>query len=155
MSSLREEETVLHPKCNPQNLAFSYCSWGSQGKKTELVRHSLLQWTTFCQNSTMTHPSWVALHSMAHSFIELDTAVVHVTRLVSFLWLWFSVCLPFDGEGQEAYGSFLMGQTDWGGTGSCSDGRGHAQYIFNPSFCWWAGLCSLPVIWPEAKLWWR
>jgi len=49
--------------------------------------------------STMTHPSWVALHSMAHSFIELDKAVVHVIRLVSFLWLWFSFYLPSDGEG--------------------------------------------------------
>ena len=39
--------------------------------------------------SAMTCPSWVALHSMAHSFI----------RLVRFLWLWFSVCLPSDGEG--------------------------------------------------------
>ena len=28
--------------------------------------------------STMTRPSWVALHGMAHSFIELDKAVVHV-----------------------------------------------------------------------------
>ena len=27
---------------------------------------------------TMTHPSLVALHSMAHSIIELDKAVVHV-----------------------------------------------------------------------------
>ena len=27
--------------------AFSYCSWGSQGKNTEVVCHSLLQWTTF------------------------------------------------------------------------------------------------------------
>ena len=33
------------------NLFFSYCSWCSQGKKTEVVCHSLLQWTTFCQNS--------------------------------------------------------------------------------------------------------
>ena len=33
----------------------------------------------------VTHPSWVALHSMAYSFIELDKAVVHVIRLVSFL----------------------------------------------------------------------
>ena len=49
--------------------------------------------------STITHPSWVALHGMAHSFIELDKAVVHVTRLVSFLWLWFSFCLPSDREG--------------------------------------------------------
>ena len=48
--------------------------------------------------STMTRPSWVGLHGMAHSFIELDKAVVHVIRLVSFLWLRFSVCLPSDGE---------------------------------------------------------
>ena len=46
---------------------------------------------------TMTHLSWVALHSMAHSFLELDKAVVHVISLVSFLWLWFSFCLPSDG----------------------------------------------------------
>ena len=49
--------------------------------------------------STIIHLSWVALHSMAHSFIQLDKSVVHVIRLVSFLWLWFSVCLPSDGEG--------------------------------------------------------
>ena len=49
--------------------------------------------------SIMIHPSWVALHGMAHSFIELDKAVVHVIRLVSFLWLWFSVCLFSDREG--------------------------------------------------------
>ena len=33
----------------------------------------------------MIHPSWVALCSMAHSFIELDKAVVHVITLVNFL----------------------------------------------------------------------
>ena len=49
--------------------------------------------------STMTRPFLVALHGMAHSFIELDKAVVHVIRVVSFMWLWFSVCLPSDGEG--------------------------------------------------------
>ena len=43
--------------------------------------------------STMTHLSWVALHGMAHSFFELDKAVVHVVSLISFLWLWFSFCL--------------------------------------------------------------
>ena len=31
--------------------AFLYFSWGSQGKNTEVVCHSLLQWTTFCENS--------------------------------------------------------------------------------------------------------
>ena len=44
----------------------------------------------------MTCLSWVALHGMAHSFIEIDKAVVHVIRLVSFLRLWFSVCLLSD-----------------------------------------------------------
>ena len=39
--------------------------------------------------STITCLSWVALHCMAYSFIEFDKAVVHVIRLVSFLWLWF------------------------------------------------------------------
>ena len=57
-----------------------------------LVDHILLEL------STMICPSWVALHGIAHSFIELDKAVVHVIRLVSFLWLWFSVYLPSHGE---------------------------------------------------------
>ena len=35
--------------------------------------------------STMTRPSWVALQGMAHSFIELDKAMVRVISLVSFL----------------------------------------------------------------------
>ena len=56
--------------------------------------------------------SWVALQGMAHSFIALAKAVVHVIRLVSFLWLWFPFYLPSDGEGYEDYGSFLMGETD-------------------------------------------
>ena len=32
----------------------------------------------------MTRLSWVALHGMAHSFIELDQSVGHVIRLASF-----------------------------------------------------------------------
>ena len=49
--------------------------------------------------STLICPSWVALHGMSYPFIELDKVVVHVISLVSFLWLWFSACLPSDGEG--------------------------------------------------------
>ena len=33
--------------------------------------------------STMTHPSWVALHGMAHSFTELDKAVVLSSAILS------------------------------------------------------------------------
>ena len=47
--------------------------------------------------STMTHLSWVALQGMAHSFTQLDKAVVHVITLISFLWLWISFYLPSDG----------------------------------------------------------
>ena len=65
--------------------AFSYCSWSSQGKNTEVVCHFLLQWTTFCQTS----PSWPACFGWPHtawlSFIELDKAVV----LVLLDWLVF------------------------------------------------------------------
>ena len=78
--------------------------------------------------STMNCLSRVALRAMAHSFIELYKAVTHVIRLVSFLWLWFSFCLPSDGEGWEAFGSFLMTETDWGG---------------NWVLFWWAGPCSV------------
>ena len=63
------------------------------GKNTEVVCHSLLQWTPFCQTS----PPWPAhlgwLHMACLSFIELDKALVHVIRLARCLWLWFqSVC---------------------------------------------------------------
>ena len=33
------------------------------------------------EHSTMTHPSSVALHSMVHSSIELDKAVVHAVKV--------------------------------------------------------------------------
>ena len=75
------------------HFAFSYCSWGSQGKNTEVVCHSLLQWTTFCQTS----PPWPGHLGWPHrawlSFIELYKAVV----LVWWDWLvfcdyGFSVC---------------------------------------------------------------
>ena len=35
--------------------------------------------------SSITHPPWVDLHSMAHSFTELDKAVFHVISLLSLL----------------------------------------------------------------------
>ena len=73
------------------SFCFSYCSWVSQGKNTEVVCHSLPQGRTLlCDLSVL----GVCLHGMAHGFIELDKAVVHVISLISFLCLWFS--LPSD-----------------------------------------------------------
>ena len=80
--------------------AFSYCLLGFSRQEywsslsfPSPVDHIL------SELSTMTRLSCVTLYGMAHSFIELDKAVVQVIRLVSFMWLWFSVCLPSDGEG--------------------------------------------------------
>ena len=41
--------------------------------------------------------SRLALHSITHSFTELDNVVVFVISLVSFLRLWFSFSLSSDG----------------------------------------------------------
>ena len=64
---------------------FSYCSWGSPGKNTEVVCHSLLQWTTFCQTS----PPWPGHLGWPHtawlSFLELD-------KLWSMWSDWLVVC---------------------------------------------------------------
>ena len=76
------------------HFAFSYCSWGSQGKSTEVACHSFFQWTTFCQAS----PPWPA-----HLGLPAGMACFHwvrqgcgpsVIRLTSFLWVWFQcICL--------------------------------------------------------------
>ena len=62
-----------------------FMGFSRQGKNTEVVGHSLLQWTTFCQIS----PPWPTHLGLPHrawlSFIELDKAVV----LVWLDWLVF------------------------------------------------------------------
>ena len=115
-------------------LPMQYCSFQHLKTAFSMGFSSQENWSGFPSSSpvdpilselsTMTCPTWVALHNMAHTFIELDRAVVHVIRLVSFLCLWFTFCLPSDGEGWEAYGSFLMGGADWEG---------------NWVLFWWAG----------------
>ena len=52
------------------HFAFSYCSWGSQGKNTEVVCHSLLQWITICQIS----PPWPARLELprGHGLVSLN-----------------------------------------------------------------------------------
>ena len=76
---------LVNPLSVSYHFSFSYSSWSSQGKETEVVCHSLLQWTTFCQTS----PPWPSHLGWPHkawlSFIELDKAVVYVIRLASFL----------------------------------------------------------------------
>ena len=47
--------------------------------------------------------------------------------------------------------SFLMEETE-GETGSCSDGQGHAQLIFNPIFCWWAVFPPCCLAWGQTMV---
>ena len=70
--------------------------------------------------STMTRLSWVALHGMAHSFIELDKAVVHVIRLASFLWLWFQSVCPLMEKDKRLMEASWWGWLTEGQIGSCS-----------------------------------
>ena len=64
--------------------AFSYCSRGSQGKNTDVVCHSLLQWT-FCQNS----PPW-PIH-LGWPYMVWLLVSLSWTRLWS-MWLVFCDC---------------------------------------------------------------
>ena len=59
------------------HFAFSYCSWGSQGKNTEVVPFPSQVDHILSDLSTTTRPSWVAPRARL-SFIELDKAVVLV-----------------------------------------------------------------------------
>ena len=70
----------------PIFLPFSYCSWGSQGKNTEVVCHSLLQWTTFCQNS----PPW-PIHLWWPYTAWLIVSLIY-TRLWSMWPVWLVFC---------------------------------------------------------------
>ena len=76
--------------------------------------------------STMSRPSWVALHDMAHSFLELHKAVIHVIIWGSFLWLCF-VLFCFLEAGDSC---FLMGGTGCG---------------VNWVLLLWAELCSVNI----------
>ena len=46
-------------------------------------------------------PSWVVLYSLAHSFIELDKAVIHVISLISFLIDWFLALVSRKGLSED------------------------------------------------------
>ena len=84
-----------------QSLAFAFCSSHFSYVHGDLMAR-MLKWFAIsfssgpvCQNPPPWPVSRLALHGMAHSFIELHKAVIHVIILVSFLWLGFH----FGGHG--------------------------------------------------------
>ena len=112
------------------HFAFSYCSWGSQSKNTEVVCHSLLQWTTFCQTS----PPWPVC--LGWPYMAWLIVSQSETRLWS-VWLDWLVFCDCDFQSVSPLMEkvkMLMEASCWerlteGQTGSCSDGWGHVQLV--------------------------
>ena len=102
-------------------------------------------WSEIC---TMTRSSWLALHSMVHSFTELDKAVVHVIRLVSFLWLWLSVCplmeIQFSVEGQVCVPSLFFDLRPIYGGGDEDNGNLLQKMPWRPCYNQCPEPCSRP-----------
>ena len=123
----------------PYLFAFSYCSWGSQGKNTEVVCRFLLQQATFCQNS----PAWpVSLACPCTVWLIVSLSYITLGSMVSF-WLVFchcgfcsgghrtvvlasSVCPLINEDKKLVQASWWEGLAV-GKTGSYSGGQGHAQ----------------------------
>ena len=128
--------------------AFSYCSWGSQGKNTEVVCHSLLQCKMFCQNS----PPWpvcLGWPYMAWLIVSLNW-----TRLWSMWsdWLVFCdcgyqfVCPLMEKDKRLMESSWWESLTEWE-TWSCSDGQSHEWAVnLESNFLLMGGAVFLPVI---------
>ena len=66
-----------------------------------VLKAGILRWFAIAFSSgphsgrPLHHDPWVALLGVAHSFIELDKAVVHVIRLVSFLCILLGRIIDF------------------------------------------------------------
>ena len=73
----------------------------------------------FSELSNKICPCWVALHGMAHSFVELDKTVVHVISLISFLWLWLIVVFILS--------SLFWGRRQWHPTPVLLPGKSHGR----------------------------
>ena len=64
---------------------FSYCSWGSWGKNTGVICHSLLQWTTFCQNSP---PLPIHLRWPCKAWLLASLSCTRLWSSTQRTWVW-------------------------------------------------------------------
>ena len=108
--------------------AFSYSSWGSEGKNTEVVCHSLLKWTTFYQNS----PPWlIHLGWPYRAWLIISLNKIRLWSMWS-VWLVFcdcgfhSVCPLMEKDKRLVEASWWERLTV-GESGTCSDGWGHTK----------------------------
>ena len=87
--------------------AFSYCSWGSCGKIIGGISHSFLQWTTFCQNSSL-WPICLGWPCPVWFLVSLNSARPFATTR---LWpmkgrRWYSTCQK-QSQGQSPQGQTM------------------------------------------------
>ena len=78
--------------------------------------------------STMTHPSWVALHDMAHSSIELDGLWSMWSDWLVFCDCGFQSICPLMKKDKRLVEASWRERLTEGETGFCYDGQGHAQF---------------------------
>ena len=91
--------------------------------------------------SIKTRPSWEALHGMAHSFIELDKAVVHVIRLVTFFDCGFQSVCPLMEKDKR-----VMEASWWERLTQGETGKWNPEVNANQGFTLWrAGCYNLPA----------
>ena len=130
---------------------FSYCSWDSQGKNAEVVCHSLLQWTTFCQNSLwiigafelsswkrLLRVSWTARrsnrsilqeispeYSFERLMLKLNTLATWCEELTHLKRPWCWEGLGAGGEGDDrGWDGWMASLTQW-------------TWAWASSRCWW------------------
>ena len=78
--------------------------------------------------STMTHPSWVALHDMAHSSIESDGLWSMWSDWLVFCDCGFQSICPLMKKDKRLVEASWRERLTEGETGFCYDGQGHAQF---------------------------
>ena len=104
--------------------AFSYCSWGSQGKNTKVLCHSLVQRTTFCQKC-QPWPVHLGWPYMAWLIVSMS-----LKRLWSMWSVWLDFCdcvfysiFPLIDKDKRLMDASWWERLTVGEAGSCSDGQ--------------------------------
>ena len=126
--------THTHTHTHTHICVYVYMVWGSQGKDPEVVCHSLLQWTSFCQTS----PPWPIRPGWPHTaWLWVRQAVVSVIRLASCLWLCFQSVCPL----MPSLSTYRLTSA------SLSLGMG---YLFTDALCW-SSCSSLSWMWGSSS----
>ena len=131
---------------------FSYCSWGSHVKNAKVVCHSLLRWTFFQKS-----PPWPThLNGPYTAWLMVSLSYTKLWSMWSF-WLVFcdcgfhSVCPLMDKDKRLVEASWVVDWL-WGNLGLALLGKAMlSKSLIQFSVDGWGR--SLPVVWPQAKLW--